>query len=94
MKEFRLVDAEALQILKALSSLTNRKILQLLIHEQLDVSTIATRLNLSQPRISEGVQQLERLQLVTTRYAAGKRGVRKVCELAIDKLILTFKDHT
>jgi len=90
VKELSLVEAEARQILKALSSATHLKILQRLSQGQLDTSTIATRLNLSQPSISEGVQQLERLQLVKTSYAAGKRGIRKVCELAIEKLILTF----
>ncbi len=79
--------------MKALSSQTNLKILQLLSQEKLDISTIATRLKLSEPSISEGVKQLENLQLVRTSYAAGKRGIRKVCELAIEKLILTFKEH-
>lgn len=91
MRELSLVEAEALQIIKALSSQTNLKILQLLSEEKLDISTIATRLKLSEPSISEGVKQLENLQLVRTSYAAGKRGIRKVCELAIEKLILTFK---
>jgi len=91
VRELSLVEAEALQIIKALSSQTNLKILQLLSEEKLDISTIATRLKLSEPSISEGVKQLENLQLVRTSYAAGKRGIRKVCELAIEKLILTFK---
>lgn len=91
MKELCLGEAEALQIINALSSQTNRKILQLLAQDHLDVSTIAARLNLSQPNVSEAVQQLERLHLVKTSYAVGKRGIRKVCELAIEKLIVTFK---
>jgi len=48
-------------------------------------------LKLSEPSVSEGIKQLENLQLVKTSFAAGKRGIRKVCELAIEKLILTFR---
>jgi predicted transcriptional regulator len=91
VKELNLAETEAQRIIKALSSQTNLKIIQLLSQEKLDISTIATRLKLSEPSISEGVKQLENLQLIKTNYAAGKRGIRKVCELTIEKLILTFR---
>lgn len=90
-KELSLADAKTLQTIRALSSHTNFKILQLLSQEKLDVSTIATRLKLSEPSISEGIKQLEKLQLVKISYVAGKRGIRKVCELAFAKLVVTFK---
>jgi len=91
VKELSLADAKTLQTISVLSSQTNFKILQLLSQEKLDISTIAMRLKLSEPSISEGIKQLENLQLVKTSYAAGKRGIRKVCELAIGKLIVTIK---
>ena len=91
VKELSLADEKTLQTIRALSSQTNFKILQLLSQEKVDVSTIAMRLKLSEPSISERIKQLENLQLVKISYAAGKRGIRKVCELAIKKLIVTFK---
>jgi predicted transcriptional regulator len=91
VKVLPLADAEAQKIVKALSSQTNLKILRLLSQEKLDISTIAARLKISEPSISEGAKQLENLNLIKTNYAAGKRGVRKVCELTIEKLTLTFK---
>ena len=94
IKELSVADTEAHQIIKALSSHTNLKIIQLLSQEKLDISTIATRLKLSEPSISEGAKQLENLQIIKTNYAAGKRGIRKVCELTVEKLILTFKEPT
>ena len=77
--------------MRALSSQTNFKIMQLLSQEKLDVSTIAMRLKLSEPSISEGIKELESLQLVRIGYASGKRGIRKICELAIEKLIVAIK---
>jgi predicted transcriptional regulator len=91
VKELSLTDPKTLQTIRALSSQTNLKILQLLSQEKLDISTIARRLKLSEPNISERIKQLENLQLVKISYAAGKRGIRKVCELAIEKLIVTIK---
>jgi len=82
---------EILKMAQTLSSKTSFKILQLLANEKLDISTIALRLGLSEAYISEEVNNLEDLNLIRVSYAPGKRGIRKICELQVDKIILSLK---
>ncbi len=81
---------EALKVADALTS-TSFRILQLLSEERLDVSMIAERLKMSEAYVSEQVSLLEDLKLIKTSYETGKRGVRKMCELAIEKVIIVIK---
>ena len=81
---------EALKVADALTS-TNLRILQLISEEQLDVSTIAERLELSEAYISEQVRLLEELKLIKVGYERGRRGIRKLCELAVKKITIVIK---
>ena len=78
---------KALLVADALTS-TSLRILQLLGREHLDISTIADRLKLSQPYVSEQVQRLQDTSLIKVRYETGKRGTRKICELAVKKIVI------
>ena len=77
----------ALQVADALNS-TSLRVLQLLSKERLDISTIAKRLELSQPYVSEQVRKLQETSLIRVSYESGKRGTRKICELAVRKIII------
>jgi predicted transcriptional regulator len=77
----------ALKVADALNS-TSLRVLQLLSGERLDISTIAERLKLSQPYVSEQVRKLQETSLVRVNYESGKRGIRKICELAVRKIII------
>jgi predicted transcriptional regulator len=77
----------ALKVADALNS-TSLRVLQLLSGEHLDISTIAERLQLSQPYVSEQVRKLQETSLVRVNYESGKRGIRKICELAVKKIII------
>ena len=77
----------ALQVADALNS-TSLRVLQLLSKERLDISTIAKRLELSQPYVSELIRKLQETNLVRVSYESGKRGIRKICELAVRKIII------
>jgi len=81
---------ESLKVAEALNSTTLR-MLQLLSEERLDVSTIAERLDLSEAYMSEQVRLLEELKLINVDYERGKRGIRKLCELAVKKIIIVIK---
>ena len=81
----------ALKIADALNATTLR-ILQLLWQECLDVSTIGKRLELSQAYISEQVRLLEELKLINVSYERGKRGIRKICKSAVERVIIIIKD--
>ncbi|MEM2946881.1 MAG: MarR family transcriptional regulator [Candidatus Bathyarchaeia archaeon] len=67
------------------------RILQLISEERLDVSTIAKRLNLSEAYVSEQIHRLEDLKLVKVRYEPGRRGIRKICELAVKRIVVVIK---
>ena len=80
---------EALRVADALTSASFR-ILRLLSKERLDVSRIAERLELSEAYISEQVRILEELKLIKVGYQRGKRGIRKMCELAVKKITIVI----
>ncbi len=82
---------EALKIAEAINSTTMR-MLQVLGSECMDVTSISKRLNLSESYISEQVRVLEDLKLINVRYEPGKRGIRKICESAVEKVTLVIKE--
>ncbi|MEM2560500.1 MAG: ArsR family transcriptional regulator [Candidatus Bathyarchaeia archaeon] len=77
----------ALKIAELLTS-TSLKILQILSKEKLDVSSVAERLDLSEAYVSEQIQLLEEAGLIKANYKRGKRGVRKICEPAVSRIII------
>ena len=89
-KEIVVSGTEALRIAEALTA-TTMKMLQLLWQEPLDVSTIGKRLGLSEAYISEQVKLLEELKLLNVTYARGKRGIRKICSPAVERVTLLIK---
>lgn len=92
LKEISVEGEEAVKVVDALTS-TSFRILQLLSEERLDISTIAQRLNLSQAYISVQIAQIEEARLIKVNYERGKRGIRKVCELAVGKISIVIKPH-
>jgi len=91
-KEIVAVREVVLKLADALTS-TNVKILRILRKEQLDISTLADRMDLSQAYISEQLRLLEDLSLVTVTYMRGKRGIRKLCTSSIEKITLILTDE-
>lgn len=81
---------EALKVVDSLTS-TSLRILKLVSEEQLDVSTIARKLGLSEAYMSEQVRMLEEAKLVNVSYGRGKRGIRKLCELAFARITIVIK---
>jgi predicted transcriptional regulator len=85
-QELKITGKDALELIKGLSSITSFKILQLLSKENLDISSIARRMKLSEAHISGEISRLEDLHLVKVSYAPGKRGIRKVCMLSVKQI--------
>ncbi len=90
LQEILVSGEDALKVADALNS-SSLRVLQLLSEERLDISTIADRLQLSQPYISAQVRKLEEANLVRVTYDRGKRGVRKICELVVNKIVIVIK---
>ncbi len=80
-----------MKVAQALASEASFNILRLLSKEKLDVSTIADRLDLSEAHVSDEIGNLIELNLVKANYAPGKRGIRKICELAADRVVIVIK---
>ncbi|NLF87794.1 hypothetical protein GX563_03110 [Candidatus Bathyarchaeota archaeon] len=89
-KDILVSGEQAVQIADALTA-TTMKMLQLLWVEPLDVSTIGKKLGLSQAYISEQVKLLAGLGLLNVSYVPGKRGIRKVCSPAVERVTLLIK---
>jgi predicted transcriptional regulator len=93
LKELTVSGSEALKVADALNSTTFR-ILQLISKERLDVSTIAEKLNFSEAYVSEQIRILEDLKLIQVSYERGKRGIRKICALAVEKVTIMIKPES
>ncbi|NLB76670.1 MAG: hypothetical protein GX799_09440 [Crenarchaeota archaeon] len=89
-KELVVSGDQALKVADALS-VTTLRLLKLLWIEPLDVSTIGRKLGFSQAYISEEVKLLEGLGLINVSFVPGKRGIRKLCSPAVEKITLLIK---
>ncbi len=90
LEDMQVTGEMALKVADALTS-TSFKILQLISNKRLDISTIAEKLKLSEAYVSEQVRTLEDLKLIKVDYQRGKRGIRKMCRLAVRKIIITIR---
>ena len=89
-KDLTLTGEKALKVIQTLSSEAAFRILQLISDEQLDISTIARRLGLSEAYVSEEVSLLNKSGLINVSFAPGKRGIRKICQLAVGKITIVI----
>ena len=89
MKEIKLLDhqkEEIITVAKAISSNTRFMILKILANEELDISRLADRLEQTEANVSAQVKQLEKANLISSRYEPGEHGVRKICRTAIKRI--------
>lgn len=75
----------------ALANETCLRILSVLSKRDMDVSTLAEKLNLTEPTVSVDIQELQNLGIVTVTYEKGKRGIRKICKLAKDRICIKLR---
>ena len=91
MQELVVEDENIAKIAKALASKTRWQILKLLRERKMDVSRIAEVLNQTEANISAQVKILEKAGLIKSKYEPGEHGVRKVCEPAVERIIIKIK---
>ncbi len=75
-------------VLECFSSAARLDILRLLAEQPLNISELADRLCISSPVVTRHVARLENAGLVTSRMMPGKRGIKKVCVLCEQQLII------
>ncbi len=83
-------DDQIEKIVKALSSKTRRKILRQIQIVPMDVSNIASSLDMTEANISAQIKKLEKAGLITCDYKSGQHGVRKISKLKYHKLTIKF----
>lgn len=88
MRILRIGQDEIEKVTKALKSPTRLKILKILRKKSMDVSRIAKELGQTEANVSAQIQHLQKANLVSCRYQAGDHGVRKICDVIVDKIII------
>ena len=88
MRILRVTQDDVEKVTKALKSPTRLKILKILRKKPLDVSRIAKELGQTEANVSAQIQHLQKANLVSCRYQAGDHGVRKICDVIVDKIII------
>jgi predicted transcriptional regulator len=80
------------KVAKALTSATRRLILNLIqnSNEGMDVSNIASILNMTEANISAQIKKLQEAGLIYCDYCSGNHGVRKISRLKFDKIIINI----
>jgi predicted transcriptional regulator len=82
---------KASRVIEGLSKGVSFNIMKALKRGPQDVSTLSKKLKVSQPYISQCVNELERLGLIDVDYEPGKKGIRKICKKRISKIIILIK---
>lgn len=75
-------------VAKALASEKRMAIIRLLSEGEMWLNQISRELGQSQARVSEQIKLLERAGLIKVRYERGIHGIRKICSLAAERIIL------
>ncbi len=80
------------RVVKALSSATRRKILHRIqnSNDGMDVSKIASSLNMTEANISAQIKKLQDAGLIFCKYCSGNHGVRKISKVKFDQIIINF----
>ncbi|WEU41011.1 MAG: ArsR family transcriptional regulator [Candidatus Odinarchaeum yellowstonii] len=91
MVELKVKREEIAKVAKAIGSVTRWEILKLLKDHKMDVSRIAELLKQTEANISAQIKILERAGLIKSTYEPGEHGVRKVCELTVNRIVIEIE---
>jgi predicted transcriptional regulator len=91
LRQLEVSGEEVRRVAAALANETCLKILRVVSTRNVDVSTLAKKLRLTEPTVSVDVQELENLGMIEVSYAKGRRGIRKICRLAKDRICIKLR---
>jgi len=91
LRQLEVSGDEVRRVAAALANETCLKILRVLSTRNVDVSTLAKKLRLTESTVSVDVQELENLGMIEVSYAKGRRGIRKICRLAKDRICIKLR---
>lgn len=78
-------------VANALSSETRAKILAYISQRPADLEEIARAVGQSKANISSQIRKLENVSIVRSRYAPGGRGIKKIVELNVDRVVFHLR---
>ncbi len=80
------------KVVKALSSATRRHILDQIqnSNEGMDVSNIASSLDMTEANISAQIKKLQEAGLIFCEYCSGNHGVRKISKIKFRRIIINL----
>ena len=80
------------KVVKALSSPTRRHILHQIqnSNDGMDVSSIASSLNMTEANISAQIKKLQDAGLIFCNYCSGNHGVRKISKVKFNQIIINL----
>jgi len=78
-------------VANALSSETRAKIVDYIKNKPADLEDIARAVGQSKANISSQIRKLENVAIVKSRYAPGSRGIKKIVELNVDRVVFHFR---
>ncbi len=71
----------------ALASETRARILEYIANRPADLDEISKVVGQSKANVSSQIRKLENVNIVRARYEPGSRGIKKVVELNVDKIV-------
>ncbi|MEB3806755.1 MAG: ArsR family transcriptional regulator [Desulfurococcales archaeon] len=79
------------KVSKILASETRTKILEVLAEGPTDLDSLAKQIGQSKANISSQIRQLESIGIIRASYVPGNRGIKKILELNVDRILMAVK---
>ncbi len=76
------------RVANALANETRTRILEILLDGPADLDDLADVVGQSKANISSQIRKLESVNIVTSRYLPGQRGIKKTVELNVRRIVL------
>jgi len=89
-KEMCIEGSHVTPVVKALSSDSRMKILTMLSGGDMNIQSIADRLDLSKTATLVHINVLEKAGFITSRYQSGSAGKKRICHREYDRLVFDF----
>jgi len=79
------------KVANALANDTRARILEMLSSGPMDLDDIAESIGQSKANVSSQIRRLESVNIVKSAYRPGQRGIKKIVELNVDKIVMVIK---
>ncbi len=79
------------KVANALANDTRARILEMLAAGPMDLDDIAEAIGQSKANVSSQIRRLESVNIIKSTYKPGQRGIKKIVELNVDKIVMVIK---